>query len=513
MKKIGLILCGIFWILIGCASDQETNTEETNTEETNVEEISTSEAENSLQWYMRLPIADETLAESIKTTRELRINELLQVDGAGYQVEIHFLNDFESIESDLNFTIPREDEALQMLNSLQEEEQAVDVIQTNSGSFHGDMMLYPATYSSAVNSGLLEPLDAYLASEQGLTLQDNMSESWVESREINGNIYGVGGGIMIYSGKAYHMESLKKAGVDPEEISSNFLENQAVFARMVEELEGPIWQFSSWALYDPYESDTIGLGFSYKIENEEIVPGIQTQKFRDDYATFYQWKQEGIISMGELADPVIKDVMQVNSTEPYEITDEVTGELWYVIPEMETGNSVKVHDTIIGVASWSEKKDYAFDFISRLYGDEKYANAMQFGEEGVNYKREGNLITEYDFESMIFESYTNDLLTYSRASDPEDKVEWQEEVEENAMKNEMFYVDPTEIQTEILNVYDIWANPIFPQTFSSEMQKVLKMEEEEWERVLEDTLVEMKDAGMDVVLEELNRQYQAHLSQ
>ncbi len=490
MKKGSIVFISVLMLITGC------------TNAVGGEEVIEKE---TLQWYVRVPFLDSQLGQYMKDKTEVEINELLEADKVGYQVELCYLVDLE-----LPTEIELEDKGITSLLQLKESGTQVDVIQTNSGIYSEGMILYPFTYYSAVKEELLEPLDAYLDTEKGIELAKVLPKEWIDAGEINHLTYGVGGSFQYNFGTAYNLEYLEKYNIDYTQIDSDFYNNYEIFYEMASEHKEPIYQLRFSDIYSEYGRGTIGLGANYVLEDNVIIPQLKSEKFREEYTTALQWKKDGIATTEEVATPIIMNSFLTCEFEPYETIVDNNGvkERWYVVPnENESQEQVLGDYVTTSIASWSQRKEDAFDFICRLYGDERYANAARFGVEGVDYTIENDRIKTSSMESMMLGEFVNATLTYSSEEEPEDKLAWMNEYYE---KNNMIYglyLNPSTIQDEILKVYEVWGNTMYPQQFTADESSVILFGTDEWEHILDSSIEKMNEAGMIAVLEEVNRQY------
>lgn len=86
---------------------------------------------------------------------------------------------------------------------------------------------------------------------------------------------------------------------------------------------------------------------------------------------------------------------------------------------------------LTAVASWSEHKDEAVEFLDLIHENADYANLLQYGVEGENYVLEnGKAVIDEEHYGLMAFSIGNKWITYPRALEPdtvEEKEQWYRE--------------------------------------------------------------------------------------
>lgn len=81
-----------------------------------------------------------------------------------------------------------------------------------------------------------------------------------------------------------------------------------------------------------------------------------------------------------------------------------------------------VTSNLAGIASWSEHREMALDFLYRVNTDKKIANLLQYGVEGENYEiRDKRAMVNYDNPSFGSFGIQNKWITLPRLLEPENK--------------------------------------------------------------------------------------------
>ncbi|MCC3371517.1 ABC transporter substrate-binding protein [Cohnella sp. REN36] len=152
----------------------------------------------------------------------------------------------------------------------------------------------------------------------------------------------------------------------------------------------------------------------------------------------------------------------------------------------------------------SKHPEKAMEFLNLLYTDANLVNLIDFGIEGVHYKKTGEQSKDAIPDSGYgFPAFTtgNMMLTYLNTNDPADKWEKFKEFNDSATSAPLlgFQADTSSITTEIANLKnakDSTYNALFSGTIDPKdnLPKVNK---------------KLKDSGLDKVMAELQKQIDA----
>lgn len=153
------------------------------------------------------------------------------------------------------------------------------------------------------------------------------------------------------------------------------------------------------------------------------------------------------------------------------------------------------NDGCTGIASKSKKKEKAFKLLSLIYTNEKYANALAYGEEGKDYEVEGEYISSYSEEdnmellSFVYGIY--DMLLPKKGSEfaPNVKENRRAYLESDYCQKSIFlkfHLDVADWNEEILKAQNITAYEhviCTSKIFEEEYKKAEKEVSKETERL------------------------------
>ena len=169
---------------------------------------------------------------------------------------------------------------------------------------------------------------------------------------------------------------------------------------------------------------------------------------------------------------------------------------------------------ICTIPSWSEKKEEAWEFLTFINENEEASNLLLYGIEGEDYEISGDsvLAGEDLTETDIFYRCLGNLLTASPLVPYEDsqKTELLEEelesLQESPLKGFVFDEEPVRQEAEAVRAL---YNEL---TYFEEMFAFEKSGEYgTWQEYYSAYSQMLKDAGIDRIVEEMNRQIQEYL--
>jgi putative aldouronate transport system substrate-binding protein len=176
-----------------------------------------------------------------------------------------------------------------------------------------------------------------------------------------------------------------------------------------------------------------------------------------------------------------------------------------------TGKTVSTSETagaMLAVSSTSEDPERAMMLINLLHTDKEINNLLNFGIEGVHYTRNGEVITPTDqsagYAPGVAWELGNQFLNYVWNSEDPDKWEKFREFNKNAKSSPAlgFVFDSEPVKAEV----GALANVI------KQYQKALETGSVDYEKVLPQYISALKDAGVDKVVAEKQKQFDAFLA-
>lgn len=374
---------------------------------------------------------------------------------------------------------------------------------------------YSTTYDDCVRDGIYESLNSYLDSESGEKLYKSRDAKLWNSVNINGKIYGIDSGGP--RGSSTYLIFNKKL-VDQYQIDlsrfSGKIEDLGSMLNKVYEGEKNNKKFSTFAidenvhdigLYD-YISEAVGV----RLDKPEAVA---VNLFKDDYLVNYftaikkyydagylksasgvrnnffvtTWSDIGPNTYSKIAiNNIFKDDGRSIDVIPIKISDA------YVANQ---------YNAVTGIASWSKHKTEAFELLTLLNTDSEFANLLAYGFKGKDYNLiDGKVKLTKDDQMLFWRAflYTNQQIIYPNQDEPltkrKDIEEYQLTVKASPILG--FRFNPSNVINEI-NATD---------SVISQYGMLWTGQEEDLESTLHKLNSELKEAGIDKVVEEVNRQ-------
>ena len=159
---------------------------------------------------------------------------------------------------------------------------------------------------------------------------------------------------------------------------------------------------------------------------------------------------------------------------------------------------------MMGVSAYSEHPEEAFKALAALYSNAELSNALAYGKEDVNYRIENGkaVIVDNSREDEIRREYFgNSLLTLPSEKDSSEKQKelWNTVEELHVSAQEQLIYD--EELNQKMGELTTWYLDEYSFAVSGESQDI--------ETDLERLRMGARERGIDEIVEEFNRQYQA----
>lgn len=359
-------------------------------------------------------------------------------------------------------------------------------------------------------------LDKYLDTDKGKKIKETVPQKIWDSYKINGKNYSIlTPGQTPYS-RAYiwNTELAKKYNVHPEEWTADIWRYQDELMKITdgEKKAGNdnFYAVSNLLMYcEEFPGLTHALGIVYpitiretdeKIEAEFLYETSEYQKKLENTRKFYELGLCNQEKMNMGIEPFLMIDTAFRSKESYLAFQEDNFWDTHEVKEIsqDTLWELGVPHPEIGITTASKKQDEAFDLLYLLYTDEELVNALAWGEKGVSYEVvNGKAVkpgTQKDYISHL--SVGNMLLAYPEVNADKNLNElYPLEMEKNPMsKLSGFHFHGEKVKKELNAVAEL--NELM---FSREEKIVLDD--------MELTIQKYKEAGIDKIIEEWNRQF------
>lgn len=328
----------------------------------------------------------EVPVSGAKSAWEAPLNQILEEKNTGYRVEIREYIDH-TTDDELNGT--------QILSNLRENKKAADIISispTSSVSVDNKSVktIYP--FQEMVQEGLLEPLDDYLKLEQAKSLSDVILPDEWEWGKIDGITYKLSQYVYDYHGTIYNKDLLDKYKISTDSLSVNPFENEEIFKKIRDsENVIPYLTNASNALNRTWWSEVGNCSLLVCQTDGTMANALYTEEFREYLSNVQKFRQEKLIQFNdEFEDSPAQSFFARDAIVPAEHAEQAYATTYeYTKNGVDTSMDVIVipdisspccgfegGDAGTGIASWSKKKDKAFDFLVRLYTDTEIANLI-----------------------------------------------------------------------------------------------------------------------------------------
>jgi hypothetical protein len=446
------------------------------------------------------------------------LNGILRSKAAPYTVRI--VNYF-STEDD--FTGKPAEEVAALLTQRRDGGEQTDVISVPMQSGQ-DMSMSP--YVTAAGRGLLLPLDDLLTSARGNELIQSIPARDLARSQIDGATYGISVHRRSVTATAYDKAYLERHHISVDQLSADPFTNEALFQKVRDTEPGSIVPYA----YNTDPADALGL---WRVTESIVYTPegrfrnlFELPEFRTYLARLYDWEERGLISIPWAGSGGARNFV---ATTALVQTDEVfEGDYVYhvgagkdiitdvvFIPNMRQAQVAPYWgDSQNGVAAWSRNQTYAFDFLTRLYTDRDIANLIQYGVENQTYTLEDG-VAVYRGRSTwqwMRENFTNSLLAYPQATAAQDSLGYQERYYElcEPYIPDGFRFDPAPVAEELAAVRSAYyQNPDGISSSTRQIRTLMLLASPSWEADVEDISARLKEAGIDAVIAEAERQLAA----
>ena len=394
-----------------------------------------------------------------------------------------------------------------------------------------------------IDSGLVIPLDDLMAT-YGQDVQEQGPEA-VESCRFDGEIYGVPPLYVVTKYYGYNMkkEYAEKYDCMPEEDKIYTLdEMEAIFEKIREGEGDDTLFFVPWNnTYEPLnynlcEYDKIGgdmawgtLMLNRSFEDTTIVNLYETEEYASFCRKMYEWAQKGYISADaavttDAPDDICKRENVVGTfaygcpdpklAEPVAWTKDVVV-FNTVAPFIPGGNS----DFMWHITINSEHPEKAMEALNYIYKNKEAATLIQLGFEGEEYeivKTEGENV-----RARYLSGNPSDLPYYNPYGIWGNRLDWPvfepSDIMSNQIKGDMERNLPASRKSPAIG-YSFNSEPIAAelaavQTVIAQYAPSLNAGALDPEKALPEFISALKDAGIDEVIAENQKQFDEYLAQ
>ncbi|HHV12350.1 MAG TPA: extracellular solute-binding protein [Clostridiales bacterium] len=407
----------------------------------------------------------------------------------------------------------------------------------SSGETVDLMMLAFQDIKNYVNSGQIEELDAYISEEATPTLYSLMQEFPIATR-VADKIYGLSPVGVNYGDKPgiiIRKDYFEETGYEVKDIYA-MDELTTVFAAIKEKhpecyplsaLGSAITAGNSqFGMYygGNAPGGNINAGYLMEADSTTIVNLFETEEYKNFLNQMAQWYQAGyIVPDAATTDTSNNELLQTGKVAAYAMSqkpEQFASDYGFKVTGMATGAG-RI-GAFYGATNWmvpitSSNPAAAIKFMDYLYSDSNLSNLILNGIEGTHYKvvdPDNNVIAFADGLDATNSPYYNLLgfwgdrrneYTFSASATRQQHDAFTQECMNNKFKSYGFNFNSADVSNQILAC----------QTVLDQYQKALETGSlgDKWEKTYNDMVSQLKNAGIDQVIAECQRQFDEFLAQ
>ncbi|MCD8045387.1 MAG: extracellular solute-binding protein [Clostridiales bacterium] len=441
----------------------------------------------------------------------MQLNELLFEKGYGFQVQMR------QIPSELfDDVTPTE-----LLAALRKEEIAVDIIPA-----------YSRYVREAAAEGELVDLTEYLETEAGNDLKEVLADQIYEIAGYQDGLYAVGN---LYApepaGWAANTELMEKYGLTADDLAKPLTELEDVFARVMEGENESFAAFSFVPVYLicnlPVWTYSLNLPIGYWTDGEEeevrVVNLFDTEEMRELAETMNDYYQKGYVreSGEQAAEEAFLMQADFNGflichSDNLDTWTNVNGITLVRIPYYER-DTTALNCELSCIAQSFGHQDEAFAFLNFIYTDQDAANLLRYGIENEDYvvTDEGVEMEGLESEYIVFHKslgsvyVSSVIIPFETSEKSEINMSTLSTVKSNPLYG--FTFDAGTVEEEAAAVAELYSdNNAMRGIFLFESSDNL-FDVSDWEEYYDSFNDALKEAGIDAIVEEMNRQIQEYL--
>lgn len=386
----------------------------------------------------------------------------------------------------------------------------------NSGEYYDMMFVNSNNYSKYVNLGAFENITDRLQTDTPGLFKLIPEELWNGVR-INGNIYSVPSykDSSLTQFWCFDDQYVKKYNIDLSKIKT------------MQDLDGPFKEMKAGegksfyplkltqggllgglfnTVYDGLAVGLEPLGVSYDDKERKVVCTLEQPKMQDRLKLLHQWYTEGIINPD--ANVLTENVKKLPFLSAQGWPSAVVS--WQILSGVDKYDAIPVFgpmystETIQGglnaVSVNSRHKDECLKLLQFLNTDHKFRDMMAYGVEGKDFAYAGDNVVKRLSDTWPLAAYTQGTffdMSVTEGSDPDQWNEVKRQNEEAVSSSCLgFSLNISNIQQEMANCQQVWDKYKYDlETGATDPDEVLPQ-----------IIKELKNAGLDTVISEAQKQ-------
>lgn len=264
--------------------------------------------------------------------------------------------------------------------------------------------VYMISYASCATSGQIMPIDDLLE-EYGQGIIDELGWDMINCGRVDGELYGLtqGRDLAASEGFAYRLDLAEELGLDMESVKT--LEDLEEVLKTVKENTENVWPVAvsagenirNWG-WDALGDEMVNLGVLPDMAQDTTVVNLyETDQYKDLVTTMYNWMQEGLIQSDAVNTTETASTLLEAGTafgyftnlKPYYAEENNAnlqnkiGVVDNMVPALSTTDRVTMG--LWSIAGSCEHPEAAMKVLNALYSDPEVANLYMYGVEGTHY--------------------------------------------------------------------------------------------------------------------------------
>ncbi|MBB2481040.1 ABC transporter substrate-binding protein [Bacillus sp. APMAM] len=395
-------------------------------------------------------------------------------------------------------------------------EQKMQVI-ISSGEPYDLAFTNGTSYVQNAQKGAFYPVDKLLDTH-GQELKKALDPAFVEGAKVNGKLYGIPSNKEVARQTVYTFNKrlVDKYHFDLSKVKT--LEDLEPMLKTIKENEPKITPMATFKAYLPFDyvmDQKIPMAFPLAGDTSHVINWYESDIAMSTFKTMHKYYKAGYLKADAATskDTWPMDVenwfVRMGDSQPYADilwSRSAKYDVFSVPAEQPTTFNDSVTGAIQAISANSKNPEKVMDFLNLLNTDPYLRNLVDKGIEGVHYKKNDDgtitdLPARIDKYNMPSYSLGNHFILYLYNNDPKDK--WEKFKEFNASAQPAptlgFHFDPSSVRSEIAAITNV----------SEEFYPALATGTVDPEEYLPKANKKFKEAGIDKVLKEIQKQYDA----
>lgn len=379
----------------------------------------------------------------------------------------------------------------------------------------GEMGTLQGTYRAYENKWLLN-LNEYLKTMEGQELSSAFPEKQLKTCQVNGTYYGIASFMPITTNYTYYVNQqlMDKYEISEEELSARSVSELGEILEKVNDKEKnctllTLRTAESWAGYldgystvvEPQGNQTDAIVIDYRDSSGNAVSIFEEESAVQWFHAVATYKQKGYLRKGDSFFLVVDRNNQFSNykeTKLQQLANEYPSVKEVVAIDYMKTSVDSQYNSITGVCATTQYKELALQALKLSVTNQKISDLLLYGMEGTDYVLEDGVVVGEDFGWLYAMYFGNRFIsTKTREEMSLDKEKWTERI------NEMYESPMVGVYFNLQN-YNKEIEAI--QNILIQYRGLLTGEYQEVDQVLEELNKKLKENGLQLVIDEINKQ-------